>query len=90
MNPRSIAFRNLFEQGPFICMGTHDAVTAKLAEECGWERMTTFMLPACTAAIPHLVTPFDESTGSSARTTCCGGSAGSAPRPRAFQPSSSG
>ncbi len=35
MNPRSIAFRNLFKSGPFICMGAHDAITAKLAEEAG-------------------------------------------------------
>ncbi len=35
MNPRSVKFRELFKQGPFVCMGAHDAVTAKLAEEAG-------------------------------------------------------
>lgn len=35
MNPRSIAFRELFNKGPFVCMGAHDAVTAKLAEQAG-------------------------------------------------------
>lgn len=28
-------FRSLFAQGPFVCMGAYDAITAKLAEECG-------------------------------------------------------
>lgn len=35
MNPRSVKFRELFKQGPFVCMGAHDAVTAKLAEQAG-------------------------------------------------------
>ncbi len=35
MNPRSIKFRELFKRPPFICMGAHDAVTAKLAEQAG-------------------------------------------------------
>lgn len=35
MNPRSAQFRQLFKQGPFVCMGAHDAVTAKLAEQAG-------------------------------------------------------
>lgn len=35
MNPRSVQFRELFNQGPFVCMGAHDAVTAKLAEQAG-------------------------------------------------------
>jgi len=35
MNPRSARFRELFGQGPFVCMGAHDAVTAKLAEQAG-------------------------------------------------------
>ena len=35
MNDRSIRFRNLFKHGPFVCMGAHDAVTAKLAVEVG-------------------------------------------------------
>lgn len=32
---RSARFRQLFQQGPFVCMGAHDAVTAKLAEQSG-------------------------------------------------------
>ncbi len=32
---RSAQFRALFRQAPFVCMGAHDAVTAKLAEQCG-------------------------------------------------------
>jgi methylisocitrate lyase len=35
MNPRSVQFRELFNQEPFVCMGAHDAVTAKLAEQAG-------------------------------------------------------
>ncbi|HWL29125.1 MAG TPA: isocitrate lyase/PEP mutase family protein [Burkholderiaceae bacterium] len=35
MNPRSVQFRELFNRGPFVCMGAHDAVTAKLAEQAG-------------------------------------------------------
>jgi len=35
MNERSARFRQLFKQGPFICMGAHDAVTAMLAEQAG-------------------------------------------------------
>ena len=32
---RNQKFRALFENGPFVCMGAYDAITAKLAEECG-------------------------------------------------------
>jgi methylisocitrate lyase len=32
---RNQKFRALFNGGPFVCMGAHDAITAKLAEECG-------------------------------------------------------
>ncbi|WP_109476199.1 isocitrate lyase/PEP mutase family protein [Paraburkholderia sp. C35] len=32
---RSARFRQLFQQGPFCCLGAHDAITAKLAEEAG-------------------------------------------------------
>lgn len=32
---RSTRFRQLLEKPPFVCMGAHDAVTAKLAEQCG-------------------------------------------------------
>lgn len=32
---RNQKFRALFQNGPFVCMGAHDAITAKLAEECG-------------------------------------------------------
>ena len=35
MNPRSVKFRELFQKPPFICMGAHDAITAKLAEQAG-------------------------------------------------------
>jgi methylisocitrate lyase len=35
MTSRSRQFRALFHKGPFICMGAHDAVTAKLAVETG-------------------------------------------------------
>lgn len=35
MNPRSAQFRELFKKGPFVCMGAHDAITAKLAEQAG-------------------------------------------------------
>jgi methylisocitrate lyase len=35
MNQRSIRFRDLFKEGPFVCMGAHDAVTAMLAAEAG-------------------------------------------------------
>jgi 2-methylisocitrate lyase-like PEP mutase family enzyme len=35
MNERSVKFRALFQQGPFVCMGAHDAVTAKIAEQAG-------------------------------------------------------
>lgn len=35
MTARSARFRQLFKEGPFVCMGAHDAVTAKLAEETG-------------------------------------------------------
>ena len=35
MTSRSRQFRDLFHKGPFICMGAHDAVTAKLAVETG-------------------------------------------------------
>lgn len=35
MNERSARFRALFKQGPFVCMGAHDALTAKLAEQAG-------------------------------------------------------
>lgn len=35
MNEHSIRFRSLFAQPPFICMGAHDAVTARLAAEAG-------------------------------------------------------
>jgi len=30
---RSTRFRALFKTPPFVCMGAHDAVTAKLAEQ---------------------------------------------------------
>jgi 2-methylisocitrate lyase-like PEP mutase family enzyme len=32
---RSARFRELLKKPPFVCMGAHDAVTAKLAEQCG-------------------------------------------------------
>ncbi|CAN5208177.1 isocitrate lyase/PEP mutase family protein [soil metagenome] len=32
---RNQQFRALFERGPFVCMGAYDAITAKLAEQCG-------------------------------------------------------
>lgn len=32
---RSVRFRELFKSPPFVCMGAHDAITAKLAEEAG-------------------------------------------------------
>lgn len=32
---RSSQFRKLFDQGPFVCLGAHDAVSAKLAEQVG-------------------------------------------------------
>jgi 2-methylisocitrate lyase-like PEP mutase family enzyme len=32
---RNQKFRSLFAKGPFVCIGAHDAITAKLAEECG-------------------------------------------------------
>jgi 2-methylisocitrate lyase-like PEP mutase family enzyme len=32
---RSARFRELLKRPPFVCMGAHDAVTAKLAEQCG-------------------------------------------------------
>jgi 2-methylisocitrate lyase-like PEP mutase family enzyme len=32
---RSARFRKLLEKPPFVCMGAHDAVTAKLAEQAG-------------------------------------------------------
>ncbi|HEY4373553.1 MAG TPA: isocitrate lyase/PEP mutase family protein [Burkholderiales bacterium] len=33
---RNQQFRALFKKGePFVCMGAHDAITAKLAEQCG-------------------------------------------------------
>lgn len=35
MNLRSVRFRELFKNGPFVCMGAHDAISAKLAEQAG-------------------------------------------------------
>lgn len=35
MTERSARFRALFNEGPFVCMGAHDALTAKIAEEAG-------------------------------------------------------
>ena len=35
MNPRSLKFRELFQNPPFVCMGVHDAISAKLAEDAG-------------------------------------------------------
>jgi len=32
---RSARFRELLERPPFVCLGAHDAVTAKLAEQAG-------------------------------------------------------
>ena len=32
---RSARFRDLLKKPPFVCMGAHDAVTAKLAEAAG-------------------------------------------------------
>ncbi|MDR5805896.1 isocitrate lyase/PEP mutase family protein [Caballeronia sp. LZ001] len=32
---RSARFRELFKEGPFVCMGAHDALTAMLAEQAG-------------------------------------------------------
>ena len=32
---RSSRFRELLKSPPFVCMGAHDAVTAKLAEQVG-------------------------------------------------------
>ncbi|HEY2417226.1 MAG TPA: isocitrate lyase/phosphoenolpyruvate mutase family protein, partial [Steroidobacteraceae bacterium] len=32
---RSAAFRELLQAPPFICLGAHDAVSAKLAEQAG-------------------------------------------------------
>ncbi|KIG10085.1 isocitrate lyase/PEP mutase family protein [Caballeronia concitans] len=32
---RSARFRELFNEGPFVCMGAHDAITAMLAEQAG-------------------------------------------------------
>ena len=32
---RSVRFRQLFNEGPFVCMGAHDAVTALLAQQVG-------------------------------------------------------
>jgi methylisocitrate lyase len=32
---RSARFRELLKAPPFVCMGAHDAVTAKLAEHVG-------------------------------------------------------
>ncbi|WP_244817418.1 oxaloacetate decarboxylase [Caballeronia sp. Lep1P3] len=32
---RSTRFRELFKEGPFVCMGAHDALTARIAEEAG-------------------------------------------------------
>ena len=34
-NSRSARFRELLKKPPFICLGAHDAVTAKLAEQAG-------------------------------------------------------
>ena len=35
MHTRSARFRELLKKPPFVCMGAHDAVTAKLAEQAG-------------------------------------------------------
>ncbi|VTU45599.1 2,3-dimethylmalate lyase (plasmid) [Variovorax sp. SRS16] len=32
---RSARFRQLFQEGPFACLGAHDAVTARIAEQAG-------------------------------------------------------
>ena len=32
---RSARFRELLKKPPFVCLGAHDAVTAKLAEQAG-------------------------------------------------------
>jgi methylisocitrate lyase len=32
---RSARFRELLKRPPFVCLGAHDAVTAKLAEQAG-------------------------------------------------------
>jgi methylisocitrate lyase len=32
---RSARFRQLFKEGPFACLGAHDAVTARIAEQAG-------------------------------------------------------
>jgi 2-methylisocitrate lyase-like PEP mutase family enzyme len=34
-NSRSARFRELLQKPPFVCLGAHDAVTAKLAEQAG-------------------------------------------------------
>ena len=38
---RSARFRELLEKPPFVCLGAHDAVTAKLAEQVAKESADT-------------------------------------------------
>ncbi|KMK64852.1 oxaloacetate decarboxylase [Puniceibacterium sp. IMCC21224] len=54
MTNRSAQFRALFQQGPFVCMGAHDALTAKLAEEAGAKAIyvSGFAASAIVAAAP--------------------------------------
>ncbi len=44
---RSARFRELFKTAPFVCMGAHDAVTAKLAEQAGAPAIYVSGFAAC-------------------------------------------
>ena len=47
MTARSKRFRELFKEGPFVCMGAYDALTAKLAEAAGARALFVSGFVAC-------------------------------------------
>jgi methylisocitrate lyase len=47
MTARSKRFRELFKEGPFVCMGAYDALTAKLAEAAGAKALFVSGFVAC-------------------------------------------
>ncbi|MAY89348.1 MAG: 2,3-dimethylmalate lyase [Pseudooceanicola sp.] len=56
MTARSARFRALFNEGPFVCMGAHDALTAKLAEDAGAKAIyvSGFAASAIVAGAPDI------------------------------------
>lgn len=56
MTTRSARFRALFREGPFVCLGAHDALTAKLAEAAGAKALyvSGFAASAVLAGAPDI------------------------------------